>query len=106
VNARPRERRVVVGAFEHPTGGLYVYLCDRCGQSLEGPHDLCRSAAHVGSDGLGVGRAVRSTELAHPPPRAAMTPRSRRATTRTGSPGPPEVSDDEAKDVRNAAAVA
>jgi hypothetical protein len=53
-----------VPAFEEPQVGLYVYLCERCGQPLAGPHDLCRSALHVGSDGLGVGHAVRSTELA------------------------------------------
>lgn len=54
----------VVPVFDEPQGGLYVYLCHRCGQPLAGPHDLCHSALHVGTDGLGVGHAVRSTELA------------------------------------------
>jgi hypothetical protein len=53
-----------VPSYEDPRAGLYVYLCERCGQPLAGPHDLCQSALHVGSDGLGVGHAVRSTELA------------------------------------------
>ena len=47
-----------------PGAGVYVYVCERCGQPLEGPHDLCRSAVHAGTDGLGIGRAVPSTELA------------------------------------------
>ena len=64
MNARPAEEPAAVPAFEHPTAGVFVYLCDRCGQPLDGPHDLCTSALHVGTDGLGVGRAVRSTEFA------------------------------------------
>ena len=67
----------VVPAFEHPTAGVFVYLCDRCGQPLAGPHDRCDSALHVGPDGLGVGRAVRSTELA-PLARAARAALERR----------------------------
>jgi hypothetical protein len=54
----------VVPVFDEPQAGLYVYLCHRCGQPLTGPHDLCNSALHVGTDGLGIGHAVRSTELA------------------------------------------
>jgi hypothetical protein len=54
----------VIPVFDEPQAGLYVYLCDRCGQPLAGPHEICHSALHVGTDGLGVGRAVRSTELA------------------------------------------
>jgi hypothetical protein len=50
--------------YDDPAAGAYVYVCDRCGQPLSGPHDLCNSALHVGIDGLGVGRAIRSTELA------------------------------------------
>jgi hypothetical protein len=53
-----------VPAYEDAAEGEYVYLCRRCGQPLAGPHDLCNSALHVGTDGLGLGRAVRSTELA------------------------------------------
>jgi hypothetical protein len=53
-----------VPVHEDPEVGLYVYLCERCGQPLAGPHDLCHSALHVGTDGLGVGHAIRSTELA------------------------------------------
>jgi hypothetical protein len=54
----------VVPVYEDLGTGLYVYLCERCGQPLAGPHDFCLSALHVGSDGFGVGHAVRSTELA------------------------------------------
>ena len=53
-----------VPVYDDPAEGHYVFLCDRCGQALSGPHDLCDSALHVGADGLGIGRAVRSTELA------------------------------------------
>jgi hypothetical protein len=53
-----------VPSYEDPGAGLYVYLCERCGQPLAGPRDLCQSVLHVGTDGLGTGRAVRSTELA------------------------------------------
>ena len=61
----PSGPATVIPVFdEPPQAGLYVYLCHRCGQPLAGPHDLCHSALHVGTDGLGVGRAVRSTELA------------------------------------------
>jgi hypothetical protein len=61
--ARPRASPVAP-VFEDAEAGLYVYLCHRCGQPLAGAHDLCDSALHVGTDGLGIGRAVRSTELA------------------------------------------
>jgi hypothetical protein len=54
----------VVPAYDDPITGAYVYVCERCGQPLAGPHDICGSARHVGTDGLGAGRAVRSTELA------------------------------------------
>jgi hypothetical protein len=50
--------------YNDPAAGAYVYVCDRCGQPRSGPHDLCNSALHVGTDGLGIGRAIRSTELA------------------------------------------
>jgi hypothetical protein len=50
--------------YDDAAAGAYVYVCDRCGQPLSGPHDLCNSALHVGTDGLGIGRAIRSTELA------------------------------------------
>jgi hypothetical protein len=56
--------RVSAAVYEDPDGGCYVFLCDRCGQPLGGPYDLCDSAIHVGTDGLGVGHAIRSTELA------------------------------------------
>ena len=55
---------ISVPVYEHPEVGCWVFVCERCGQPLAGPHDLCESALHVGSDGLGVGHAVRSTELA------------------------------------------
>ena len=64
MNAPPTPKHEGVPGYEDPGGGLYVYLCERCGQPLSGPHDLCNSALHVGADGLGIGRAVRSTELA------------------------------------------
>jgi hypothetical protein len=64
MNAQQTPTPAGVPSYEDPRAGLYVYLCERCGQPLAGPHDLCQSALHVGSDGLGVGHAVRSTELA------------------------------------------
>jgi len=64
MSAQPAQKHAVTPVFEEPDTGRYVYLCHRCGEPLEGPHDLCDSALHVGTDGLGIGRAVRSTELA------------------------------------------
>jgi hypothetical protein len=64
MNAPPTPKHEGVPGYEDPSVGLCVYLCERCGQPLSGPHDLCSSALHVGADGLGIGRAVRSTELA------------------------------------------
>jgi len=65
MNTQPTRRTpAAVPAFEEPQAGVYVYLCERCGQPLYGPHDLCHSALHVGTDGLGVGHATRSTDLA------------------------------------------
>jgi hypothetical protein len=64
VNAQAAPTPADVPVHEDPEVGLYVYLCHRCGQPLAGPHDLCNSALHVGADGLGIGHAVRSTELA------------------------------------------
>jgi hypothetical protein len=65
MNFQPTHRTAAAApAFEEPQVGVYVYLCERCGQPLDGPHDLCNSALHVGNDGLGIGHAVRSTELA------------------------------------------
>jgi hypothetical protein len=54
----------VVPVYDEPELGCYVFVCDRCGQPLTGPHDLCSSALHVGVDGLGIGHAIRSTEVA------------------------------------------
>jgi hypothetical protein len=64
MSAQPAQQPAAVPVFEEPEVGLYVYLCHRCGQPLAGQYDLCNSALHVGTDGLGIGRAVRSTELA------------------------------------------
>jgi hypothetical protein len=64
MNYRPTPKHEGVPGHEDPGGGRYVYLCERCGQPLSGPHDLCSSTLHVGADGLGIGRAIRSTELA------------------------------------------
>jgi hypothetical protein len=64
VNHPPTPEHAGVPGYEDPGVGLCVYLCERCGQPLSGPHDLCNSALHVGADGLGIGRAIRSTELA------------------------------------------
>jgi hypothetical protein len=71
------DERVSATVYEEPDVGSYVFLCDRCGQPLAGPHDLCDSAMHVGTDGLGVGHAIRSTELARlaGAARAALGPR-------------------------------
>jgi hypothetical protein len=60
----PQDRNRRGSVYEDPGEGVYVYLCERCGQPLEGPHDLCNSALHVGTDGLGVGHAIRSIDLA------------------------------------------
>jgi hypothetical protein len=64
MTAQPTPFAAGVPTYEDHAEGLYVYLCERCGQPLTGRHDLCPSALHVGADGLGVGHAVRSTELA------------------------------------------
>lgn len=66
VNSQVDDERDVgcVPVHEEPEAGLYVWVCERCGQPVAGAHDLCNSGLHVGTDGLGVGRAVRSTELA------------------------------------------
>jgi hypothetical protein len=80
----------VVPVYEDPSGGFYNYLCERCGQPLAGPHDLCHSALHVGSDGLGVGHAVRSPDLARlaGAARAALGgPGERAAAAETGPGG-------------------
>lgn len=50
--------------FSDRARGPYVYSCERCGQPLADAYDLCNSTRHVGPDGRGTGRAVRSTELA------------------------------------------
>lgn len=54
----------VVPVYQDQALGSFVFLCGRCGQPLGGVHDLCHSPRHVGADGLGIGHAVRSTELA------------------------------------------
>ena len=64
MNGQHRDQPAAVPAFEHPTAGVFVYLCDRCGQPLARPHERCNSALHIGPNGPGVGQAVRSTELA------------------------------------------
>jgi hypothetical protein len=73
----PHRDQPAVPSFGHPTEGVFVYLCDRCGQPLAGPHDRCTSALHMGVDGSGVGRAARSTDLA-PLARAARAALGRR----------------------------
>lgn len=64
MNGQADSDALSVPGYEEPGAGLYVFVCERCGWPLCGPHDLCTSPLHVGSDGVGVGRAVRSTELA------------------------------------------
>jgi hypothetical protein len=56
--------RAAVPVYNDRGAGLCIYLCERCGQPLGGPHQLCRSALHVGPDGRDVGHAIASTELA------------------------------------------
>ncbi len=56
--------RGAVPVYNDCVAGVYVYLCEWCGQPLGGPHELCRSALHVGPDGRDVGHAIASTELA------------------------------------------
>jgi hypothetical protein len=44
-------------------GERFVFVCERCGRPLAGAADLCLSNQHTnGSEG--VGRAIRSSELA------------------------------------------
>jgi hypothetical protein len=63
MNSQPTQRTAAaVPAFEEPQVGVYVYLCERCGRSMG--RTTCATARHVGTDGLGTGHAVRSTELA------------------------------------------
>jgi hypothetical protein len=64
VDGAPADAIGSVPGYDDPERGLCVYLCERCGHPLAGPHDLCESILHVGADGLGIGHAVRSTELA------------------------------------------
>jgi hypothetical protein len=64
MNAGPNTRSALVPGYEDPGGGLYVFVCERCGWPRSGADDLCTSPRHAGSDGVGVGRAVRSSELA------------------------------------------
>jgi hypothetical protein len=55
---------VTTTVYQDQDGAYYVFVCDRCGRPLAGPHDLCDNPLHAGTDGLGIGRAIRSTELA------------------------------------------
>jgi hypothetical protein len=41
----------------------FVFVCERCGRPLAGAGDLCLSNEHT-SGRQGVGRAIRSSELA------------------------------------------
>jgi hypothetical protein len=41
----------------------FVFVCERCGRPLTGAGDLCLSSEHA-SGRQGVGRAIRSSELA------------------------------------------
>jgi hypothetical protein len=54
--------QVAVPVYDDRAGRPYIYLYERCGQPLGGPHDLCRRALHVGPDGRNVGHAIASTE--------------------------------------------
>jgi hypothetical protein len=60
----PAAHRPSVPVHDDPAAEYCVFVCERCGQPLAGPRDLCQNALHVGSDRLGVGHAVRSTGLA------------------------------------------
>lgn len=64
MNNQPKAEPAWAPGYQDPARGLYVYLCERCGQPLAVPRDLCDSTSHVAGDGLGAARAVRSTELA------------------------------------------
>ena len=57
-------QHTVVPVYAQPDELAWVFVCERCGQPLTGPHDLCDNPRHKGTDRTGVGRAVRSTELA------------------------------------------
>ena len=53
-----------IPAFEdNPTEGIYIYLCDLCGQPLP-PQKECNSGLHIGPLGGTRGKAIKSTELA------------------------------------------
>jgi hypothetical protein len=43
--------------------GQFVFVCERCGRPLAGAREECARAEHTDSDGRGVGRAMRSSEL-------------------------------------------
>ena len=49
---------------DEPTLGLYVYICNLCGQPLP-PESECNSGLHVGPDGKNQGQSVRSTDLVY-----------------------------------------
>jgi hypothetical protein len=58
---------LTVRLYESPIDGIFVYVCDLCGQVLDAPDAVCRSGFHVGPNdvaGENVGRAIRSTDLA------------------------------------------
>ena len=48
---------------DNPIEGVYVYLCDLCGQPLR-PSAKCNSDLHVGPNGGKKGKAVKSTQMA------------------------------------------
>jgi hypothetical protein len=50
--------------FEDATTRQFVFVCERCGRPLTAAGDKCASSEHTGPAGRGVGRAVRSSELA------------------------------------------
>jgi hypothetical protein len=60
MNALPTPEPSWVPGYAGPAAGPFVYLCERCGQPLSGPHGLCNGALHVGSDGSGTAGAARA----------------------------------------------
>lgn len=47
---------------DNPTAGIYVYLCNLCGQPMA-PDRECNSGIHVGPNGGPKGKPVKSVDL-------------------------------------------
>jgi hypothetical protein len=65
---RPSEEiadtRASVPTYTSEDGRKFIYLCAYCFQPLYDSDDLCESPAHLASDGSGIGRPIRSIDIA------------------------------------------